>query len=126
MSNGVGYLAYLSDMGYGKRDNLMNSIQFLDEVKRQHQIPSDNKLAQFLGFPQGQVAKVRTGSRKIDGKMALAIAKALDEPPEYVIAEIQVERATQPDLRRVWKSLARMAKQNAAQKAQKKKKATFK
>ena len=91
----------------------MNSIEFLDAVKKRHNIPSDNKLAQFLGVPQPQVANVRTGFRKVDGRMALAIAKALDEPPEYVLAEIQVERAKRPELRRVWKRMAALAKENA-------------
>ena len=91
----------------------MKSISYLDAVRHRHDIPSDNQLAKFLGVGQGTIASIRTGARKLDGGTALAIAEALDEPPEYVTADIQVERATNPDLRRVWRNLARLAKKKA-------------
>lgn len=92
----------------------MNSIQFLDAVRKRHHLNSDNKLASFLDCPQGAISRVRTGSRKLDPTMALAIASALDEPAEYVLAEIQVERAKRPDVKRAWRRLAKVAKSAAA------------
>lgn len=92
----------------------MNSIQFLNAVRKRHDLNSDNKLASFLGCPQGAISRVRTGTRKLDPKMALAIAAALDEPPEYVLAEVQVERAKRPDVKRAWTRLAKAAKSAAA------------
>lgn len=88
----------------------MDSVDFLDAVRARHNIPSDNKLAQFLGMTQGRVATYRTGRRKLDQDACVRIAKALELPPEHVFASIQAERAKRSEHRRIWERLARIAK----------------
>lgn len=95
----------------------MNSKQFLDAVKHRHHIPSDNKLAAFLGVTQPNVAQVRTQRRKIDDRLAIKIARALEVDPEYVMASVQAERAKNVEVRRIWKNLAATIKR-AAEKGQ--------
>ncbi len=95
----------------------MNSKQFLDAVKHRHHIPSDNKLAGFLGVPQPRIAEVRTQRRKIDDRLAITIARALEVEPEYVMASVQAERAKNVEVRRIWKNLAATIKR-AAEKGQ--------
>jgi transcriptional regulator with XRE-family HTH domain len=88
----------------------MDSVQFLDAVRARHGIPSDNKLAQFLGMTQGRVATYRTGRRKLDQDACVKIAKALELPPEHVFAAVQAERAKRTEHRRIWERLAKLAK----------------
>lgn len=88
----------------------MDSVQFLDAVRERHNIPSDNKLAQFLNLPQGRVASYRTGRRKLDQDACIRVAEALELPPEHVFAAIQAERAKRTEHRRVWERLAKLAK----------------
>jgi DNA-binding transcriptional regulator YdaS (Cro superfamily) len=92
----------------------MDSVQFLDAVRARHRIPSDNKLAQFLGLPQPRVTSYRTGRRKLDPDACLAVAKALELPPEHVFASVAAERAKRTEHRRVWERLAKIAKNAGA------------
>ncbi len=92
----------------------MNSVQFLDAVRARHKIPSDRKLAKFLKMPQARVSAVRTGARKVDPDMAIKVAGALDFSAEYVLAEIQAERARKTRHAVIWKRLARLAKKAQA------------
>ena len=88
----------------------MNSAQFLDAVKAKHALRSDYQAGKFLGIKQGRISMYRTGRRQFDDATCLLFAKALDLGPLHVIAEIQAERAKEPELERVWKALARMTK----------------
>ncbi len=92
----------------------MDSVEFLDAVRARHNLPSDNKLAQFLGMPQGRVAEYRTGRRKLDQDACLKVAKALELPAEHVFASVQAERAKRTEHRKVWERLARIAKHAGA------------
>jgi plasmid maintenance system antidote protein VapI len=89
----------------------MDSIAFLDAVRQRHQLPSDNKLAQFLHIPQGRITSYRTGRRKLDPDACIKVAKALELPPEHVLASIAAERAKRTEHRRIWERLAKIAKQ---------------
>ncbi len=92
----------------------MDSVQFLDAVRAKHSIPSDRKLARFLGVAQGRMSLYRTGTRKLDPDACLKVAKALELPPEHVFASVQAERAKHTEHRRVWERLAKMAKNAGA------------
>src|SRR5262245_59542613 len=88
----------------------MDSVQFLDAVRERHGLPSDRKLAEFLGVDQPRVVAYRKGRRKLDPDACLAVAKALELPAEHVFAAIQAERAKRTEHRRVWERLAKLAK----------------
>jgi transcriptional regulator with XRE-family HTH domain len=92
----------------------MDSVQFLDAVRAKHGIPSDRKLARFLGVAQGRMSLYRTGTRKLDPDACLKVAKALELPPEHVFASVQAERAKRTEHRRVWERLAKIAKNAGA------------
>jgi hypothetical protein len=92
----------------------MNSTQFLDAVRARHSIPSDRKLSVFLAIDQPRVSAVRNGRRRLDPDMCMAVAKALDLPPEHVFASVAAERAKHTEHRRVWERLAKMAKSAGA------------
>jgi len=88
----------------------MDSVQFLDAVRARHRLPSDRKLAAFLGIDQPRVVAYRKGRRKLDPDACLAIARALELPAEHVFASIAAERAKRSEHRRVWERLAKLAK----------------
>ncbi len=92
----------------------MDSVEFLDAVRERHSIPSDNKLAALLDINRGHISQYRTRRRKLDPKACHKVARALDVSPDYVMAEIQAERARRAEDRAVWKRLARLAKKAQA------------
>lgn len=88
----------------------MKSIEFLDAVRDRHGLTSDRKLAALLGIEQPRVSAVRNGRRRLDPEMAVAVAKALELPPEHVFAAVAAERAKRTEHRRIWERLAKLAK----------------
>lgn len=92
----------------------MRSVEFLDAVRARHRIPSDVKLAKFLDLEQGRISLYRTGRRTLDPETCIAVAGALELPPEYVLASVQAERAKRSEHRRIWERLAELAKRSNA------------
>ncbi len=92
----------------------MNSADFLDAVRRRHKLTSDYQVGKLTGINPSRISMYRVGRREFDDETCLLFAKALDVGPMYVIANIQAERANKPDLRRVWKAIAKMTKKAKA------------
>ncbi len=92
----------------------MRSVEFLDAVRARHGLTSDRKLAAFLELEQPRVASYRTGRRTLDPEACVAVARALELPPEHVFASVQAERAKRTDHRRIWERLAKIAKHAGA------------
>ena len=80
----------------------MNTIEYLDAVKKKLGIESDYALAKRLGFSLSAVSSYRTGRRALDDDAALVIATALDCHPLQVIAAANAERAKTPEQRERW------------------------
>ncbi len=92
----------------------MDSVEFLDAVRARHGIPSDNKLATFLGIVRPRISMYRTRKRKLAPADCFKVARALEEPIDYVMAEIQAEKAQRVEDRAVWKRLSHLAKKGSA------------
>ncbi len=92
----------------------MNSADFLDAVRRRHKLTSDYQVGKLTGIKPSRISMYRIGKREFDDATCLAFAEALGKAPLYVIAEIQAERAKKPDIKKVWKALARMTKKAKA------------
>ena len=89
----------------------MDSNGFLDAVCRRHRIDSNRALARFLDIDRTRVTAYRQGRRTLDGAACIAVGKALDLPPEHVLASVQAERAAKrPKERRYWLAAARKLK----------------
>ncbi|HZF30018.1 MAG TPA: helix-turn-helix transcriptional regulator, partial [Gammaproteobacteria bacterium] len=88
----------------------MNSVDFLDAVRAKHGLESDRKLARFLGIDRSRMPNYRAGRRKLDPDACVAVAKALELPPEHVFAAVAAERAKRTEHRRIWERLAKLAK----------------
>jgi len=89
----------------------MHTVAFLDAVRAKHGLDSDNKLARLLHVDRTRISAYRNGRRTLDPEACVAVAAALELPPEHVFAAVQAERAKRSDHRRIWERLARLAKQ---------------
>jgi transcriptional regulator with XRE-family HTH domain len=80
--------------------------EILDAVKAKHAITSDYKLAMFLGVGAGNLRNYRHGRSLPDELMCERLAVALGEEPEFLLAEIQCQRAANDDAARLWRRVA--------------------
>ncbi len=88
----------------------MNSAGFLDALKKKYGIKTDLRLGQILKISHSRIAMYRTGKREFDEGTCKLVAIELDEPMEYVMAEIQAVRAMRSKHTAAWRNLARLAK----------------
>jgi transcriptional regulator with XRE-family HTH domain len=92
----------------------MTTVAFLDAVRVKHGLDSDNKLARLLRVDRTRISAYRNGRRTLDPEACVAVAAALELPPEHVFAAVQAERAKRTDHRKIWERLARLAKHAGA------------
>lgn len=92
----------------------MSSNGFLDAVKARHGLATDYRLAKFLGWSPQRIYGYRHRGRELDDEACVEIARALDLPPEYVLAEIAAERAKSPETALYWRKAARLLKAGTA------------
>ena len=88
----------------------MNSAEFMDALKKKYGIKTDLRLGQILKISHSRIAMYRTGKREFDEDTCALVAIELDEPMEYVMAEIQAVRAARSNHTAAWRRLARLAK----------------
>jgi transcriptional regulator with XRE-family HTH domain len=83
----------------------MNTLEYLQAVKKKLGIESDYALAKRLGITRSAVSNLQLGKSIFSDDVALAVAQILDVPPIEVIAQANAERATTPEMRDRWMSL---------------------
>ena len=88
----------------------MNSAEFMDALKKKYGIKTDLRLGQILKISHSRIAMYRTGKREFDEDTCALVAIELDEPMEYVMAEIQAVRAARSNHTAAWRRLGRLAK----------------
>lgn len=85
----------------------MQSVdQLLDSIKSRHSIPSDYKLAAFLGVVPGAVKHWRHGRSLPDARVAARIATELEMDPDVLVAELEAHRAQSDETRALWQRIA--------------------
>jgi len=84
----------------------MKTIDFLDQLKAVHNLPSDYAISQRLGLSRQQVSKYRSGREAMSDEIALEVASMLDIDPGYVVACMHAERARDAGVRSVWEHVA--------------------
>ncbi len=90
----------------------MNSAEFMDTLKKKYGIKTDLRLGQILEISHPRIAMYRTSKREFDEDTCKLVAIELDEPLEYVMAEIQAVRAMRSEQTATWRRLARRAKKS--------------
>jgi hypothetical protein len=86
---------------------IKTTVEFLDEVKRNHRVPSDYALAKLLYITRQQVSLYRTQGNTFSDLTALRVAELLEIEPMAVIAARNVERAKRTEEKTLWEGLAR-------------------
>jgi len=85
---------------------MKSTVQWLAEVKRQHQIESDYALAKLLGVTRQAVSGLVNGHSAMDTYTAAKVAELVNVDPMKVIASAEAERARNDEKRTFWRKLA--------------------
>jgi len=89
---------------------MQTTVEFLAEVKRKHNIPSDYALAPKLEISRASVSRLSNGKDHPSDETSSKIADLLDLDPAYVIACVHAEREKDAAIKKVWTRIAeRMA-----------------
>ena len=88
----------------------MKSADFLDAIKKKYGIKTDYRLGRILRISPSRISRYRTGQREFDEATCELVAIELNEPMEFLLAEIQAVRATRTNHDAAWRRLARLAK----------------
>lgn len=92
----------------------MGTIDFLDAIRRVHNLPSDYAAAQLIGITRSQVSRYRHGKDFIGDDIAIRVAELLQLDPGYVMACAHAERAASEQARGVWTRIAERLKDTSA------------
>jgi len=87
----------------------MNTLQFLDAIKRKHDLTSDYQLGKFMDWPHPRVSNYRNAARTFGDETCMEVAKALDMELEFVLTSIAAERAKCPAAKKAYRNLARIS-----------------
>ena len=92
---------------------LETSLQLLERVRAAHNV-SWYRLARMIPTSESTMANWKNGRTGIDQRFVTRIAELLAEPPEYVLACIEAERAQSPELVKIWRGIAEKFRTHAA------------
>jgi transcriptional regulator with XRE-family HTH domain len=85
----------------------MQSVdQLLDAVKLRHALPSDYKLAHYLGLTIGAIGHYRHGRSLPDDRACQKIGEALGIDGDVLAAQMLARRAKDEDTRIMWTRIA--------------------
>ena len=84
---------------------MRTTCEFLDAVKRRHNIQSDYALAKAIGVTRAAISSYRVGRSQMDIEVSRRVAELLDLDPEIVAVSVQAERAKKPTERALWESV---------------------
>lgn len=88
----------------------MNTLQYIEEVKRINGLDTDYKAAKLLGWRQTKISNYRNG-QTMDNRTARQIAQTVNVSVWKVIADMETERAKDEDEKKAWKMLAKRTKE---------------
>lgn len=84
----------------------MNSVELVERLKARHALRSNYAVAKFLGVYPSTVTSWQKGRSRMDDKLALKVAEALEMDPGEVLASLYAERTDCPEVRKVWEHVA--------------------
>jgi len=92
---------------------LETSLQLLERVRAKHNV-SWYRLVRMIPTSESTMANWKNGRTGIDQRFVTRIAELLEEPPEYILACIEAERAPSPELEKIWRGIAEKFRSHAA------------
>ena len=84
----------------------MKTTQYLDAIKKRHNLPSDYALQKVLPVGKQAISRYRKKHGFFDDEVCKAVAECLDLDPAQVIADIHAERTNDKELKAIWKRIA--------------------
>lgn len=84
----------------------MKTTEYLDEVRRRLDLPSDYAIAKVLGVTRESVSGWRNGKSPFGIESAMKIGEILQIDGHAVYAHGQIERAKNPQIVDFWKSIS--------------------
>jgi len=85
---------------------MKTTLEFLDAVSKKLGGASDYAIAKELGVTRAAVSRYRNGQSAFDDETAIRVARILDIDPAAVVTAAHAERTKNPEVRRLWTSLA--------------------
>ncbi len=92
----------------------MTAQELLDAALKAQGLPSDYALAARLGITRAALSSYRTGRSRPDDGIARRLAELARLDPDAVMAAMAAERASTPELRAAWASIAARLQQAGA------------
>lgn len=84
----------------------MNTLQYIDALKKKLGISSDYAIAKALNVPRATVSNYRTGRSAFEARIALRVAELLEIDAGRVLVDMEIERARDAQTRTLWKRIA--------------------
>jgi predicted transcriptional regulator len=84
---------------------MKTTIDYLDEMKAKHGMPSDYAAAKALGVSRASISLYRTGKNQFDNFTAAKVADLLGVDVLEIIAAVNHERSKDDERRAFWLSL---------------------
>jgi hypothetical protein len=85
---------------------MKTTANFLDDLQRKFDLPSDYAVSKLLGMHRQQVSHYRKKKGTFDDEISVRVAELLGINAGYVMACMQAQRAKNPTLRRTWEKAA--------------------
>jgi|CXWL01.1.fsa_nt_gi predicted transcriptional regulator len=85
---------------------MKTTANFLDDLRAKLDLPSDGRLAAYLGIHRQYMSKYRTLGHTFDDTMSMKIADILGIEQTYVVACMHHQRAKQPAEKKLWERMA--------------------
>lgn len=87
---------------------------FLNAIREKHGLRSDYQAAAWLDVSQQAVSRYRKGAARFDADVCRAVAKLLDFPYEFVLAQMAEFRAPSEEERAAWRRASDLIRQAMA------------
>lgn len=84
----------------------MKTLDYLDAVKAQRNIKSDNELSKALGLTRSAISCMRLGKIVMGDETVLTVAEMLHIDPAPILLQAHAERTRDEKVRAVWSKLA--------------------
>ncbi len=88
----------------------MKSIEWIDKLIEEKQLPSDRQAALLLGMTAASISTHRRGHCiTLDDKFAYKLEELLNLPHGTIVADQHAERAQDPNISAMWRGIANVA-----------------
>lgn len=91
----------------------MRSSDYIDQIRKQRELPSDYAAAKVLGVNKERVSSYRRGVEFSD-EMAIRVAELLGLEPLKVLADVRAQSAKDDQTRQFWRKVGGLSPAMAA------------